>query len=252
MKRTAFKLSVFLLLGAVTTVAVAWGCAAWSDVSTGLPTKRAASTAELHRLKSVGWAPRQPTEHWDYEYWIVETRVFGLSDRWIVEEVKRGNLTGSFYLEFHVATVTRAGWPMRCLSWNLVDPVGNGWGGSTFFWSLTHRLWRSTAATPADGREETPIEDWRRSMALELPAEIGFISLPDERLVPLQPLWLGFAFNTAIYGLAGWLVFSILSGRRRLLRFVRGRCPHCGYDRRGDYTRECSECGWKRKGADAA
>lgn len=254
MKRIAIRLVVFLMLSAVTTVAVAWGLALWGDASILRPTQKALS-ANLERLQRVGWNPRQPTKYWEYVYSIHTEWGLGLSHNHVVEEaeLRRSSglsISGVFYREFHIATVTEAGWPLRCLSWSLIDPTGNGrgviaWGNGSWDPPQNTRL----GGDPIDHREVSRIEDWRRSTALELPTEIVFVSLPEKSVLPLQPIWLGLAANTAIYGIVVWIIFSILGGWKRLRRFARGRCSNCAYDLRGDYNGACSECGWKRKGA---
>ena len=62
--------------------------------------------------------------------------------------------------------------------------------------------------------------------------------------LPLLPVWEGLAINTAFYGLLAFGVRRGIPGVRRLRRYGRGLCPRCGYDLRGDYSSECSECGF--------
>lgn len=64
------------------------------------------------------------------------------------------------------------------------------------------------------------------------------------RALPYRPIWSGLAFNTAFYGLIWFGVIRIPRGVRRARRVNHGRCPRCAYDRRGDYTTPCPECGW--------
>ena len=63
-------------------------------------------------------------------------------------------------------------------------------------------------------------------------------------LIPLDVLPLGFTLNTL---LAAGLVLGVVEGvrlARRRLRRKRGRCPACGYDRRGlAEGAACPECG---------
>ena len=254
MKRLAIKIVIFLFLGAVVNVAVAWGCASWSDASMVRLTKRAAPSTDLERLQRAGWNPRQSMEHWEYVYWIHELRSFGVTEHYVVEEAKATgfrNAIGMFYAQFHIATISETGWPCRSLSSTQWDVTGNGQGFSISTAPWLQPNGGSLMGDPVDRRTETPIADWDRAMSVQLPPEIGFLSLPADRTLPLRPMWLGLAANTAIFALAAWLCAATLRGWRRLRRFSHGRCPACAYNLRGDYRATCSECGWLRKGADS-
>jgi hypothetical protein len=62
--------------------------------------------------------------------------------------------------------------------------------------------------------------------------------------LPMEPVWPGFALDTAMYGS---LVFLLWSGPRLVRRRVRkrrGRCVGCGYDLKGNvWGGVCPECG---------
>ena len=66
------------------------------------------------------------------------------------------------------------------------------------------------------------------------------------KLLPLRPMWPGFAINTVLYSLALLVSYSLWWLSRRFIRNLRGRCLKCGYDLRGKLTSGCSECGWRR------
>jgi hypothetical protein len=64
--------------------------------------------------------------------------------------------------------------------------------------------------------------------------------------LPLRPIWPGFAIDTLFYAaIWGGLFFGFASAKRGMRR-RRGRCPQCGYDLRGNLSAGCSECGWGR------
>jgi hypothetical protein len=64
------------------------------------------------------------------------------------------------------------------------------------------------------------------------------------RILPLRPLPLGFAADTLLYAGAFRGLTILLAGARRSWRRRRGRCPGCGYDRRGlAEGAACPECG---------
>jgi len=71
-------------------------------------------------------------------------------------------------------------------------------------------------------------------------------------LFPLRPIWPGLVLDSTMYAGLGWAcVASVMAGRRRWRR-GRGRCPTCGYDLRGEVEQGCSECGWNRPGETTA
>ncbi len=64
-----------------------------------------------------------------------------------------------------------------------------------------------------------------------------------------HPYWPGLTANTGIYAAGWWITlfgFTTLRGGRRHLRARRGLCPTCAYDLRHDLGKGCPECGWRR------
>lgn len=62
--------------------------------------------------------------------------------------------------------------------------------------------------------------------------------------IPLRPLWLGLAADTAIFALAWWLPFAAVGFFRRGRRLARGQCVRCGYDLKATAPdAPCPECG---------
>ena len=57
--------------------------------------------------------------------------------------------------------------------------------------------------------------------------------------LPLRPIWTGFALNTILYAVLLRLPFAL----RRLIRRRRGLCVKCAYDLRGTDHKACPECG---------
>ena len=64
-----------------------------------------------------------------------------------------------------------------------------------------------------------------------------------DRLLPLQPLLVGFIVDCLFYGSAWFVVASLPIGLGRLIRCWRGVCPGCGYDLRHANHSACPECG---------
>ncbi len=86
MKRRLLTIAIFLLLGAVVNVAVAWGCALWSKPS--------------HSTDKSG-----PREDLGFGYTVVFYEYAGASDS----------------LRIFFAVEIAAGWPLRCLERDLPD-----------------------------------------------------------------------------------------------------------------------------------
>ena len=220
MKRWLRTILIFLLLGAVVNVAVAWGCSvtvnSWDceaeeghvvvDGMSWLVHRHDAFGATSYlseRARDVPkmmdiWGDAQPddlTPGW--APFAEDLPRFARSANWLVDS---------------------RGWPMRSM------------------WSQPHSAFLREGEweiIPARGGIRSALSPWT---ALGIP-----------RVRPLTPIWPGFAVNTIFYGLILWL---LLPGRfvlRRIIRRKRGRCIACGYDLRGDLDHGCPECGWNRE-----
>lgn len=63
------------------------------------------------------------------------------------------------------------------------------------------------------------------------------------RVLPLWPIWKGFAVDSLVFA-GGWGVgIPVALFGRGLVRRRRGRCAACGYDRVGRFDGACPECG---------
>jgi len=62
-----------------------------------------------------------------------------------------------------------------------------------------------------------------------------------DRLLPIRPIWPGFAINTIFYAAILWVVWFVPSKFRRTLRRGRGLCPACAYP--VGTSNVCTECG---------
>jgi len=197
-KRCLVKLMLFLLLGAIVNVAVAWGCAIWAP-SHGERARR----VELDALPDV--------------------TKYGLRAHSENDGVRVDN-TGLTFTTVITAQgvlgLTVAGWPQRSME-----------GALRFESALTHppavpTIIHAVALGNSIRRRDREFPNW------------PFV-------LPLRPIWPGFAVNTVFYAAVLWLLIAAPFALRRRRRIRRGLCPKCAYDLRGSApgSTACPECG---------
>ena len=220
MKRWLRTILIFLLLGAVVNVAVAWGfCLSGIRHRGGrdLPITRHDAV-----YQSWVWDQRpRPDLDWHVSYWA----------KWGGHPARCG-----FHVEANTETADLrwmfmckqylTGWPFRSFegqTWSLaaydIEP-----SRTALYETSVKSLWFGGSAECLD------IGGWH------------FAILP----IPTRPIWPAFAINTVIYAISAWLMKRGSCELRRFIRRKRGRCITCGYDLRGDLDHGCPECGWKR------
>ncbi len=217
MKRRLLIVALFLGLGAVLNVAVAWACAIWPPVC-----RDPSAIPSQHPPEVLGGAKgrsaRQPG-YVDTASGFGYTEYFtGISMRSNVASPAANNdrlgSTGrtdpwtlwSPYTDPQAAT---AGWPLRALDWSI----------------------RKHAA----GRSSIYRE------GLRLPDTMAWLGVAPDRRVPLRPLWLGFAVNTLFFAIVAASVWTPIVALRRYSRRRHGQCPACGYP--VGVSAVCTECG---------
>ena len=228
MKRTAIKLIVFLLLGAATTVGVAWVCAAnASPLTRGSHTYIKTSTPIPESVANwwYVWGEssgevlvNQPFRSLEQQLWWGRLSHGGVSSHALY------SLKDESKWNFETLRVRESGWPLR---------------------AMRDVVWLGTTA--GDFAISTDKAVFHHSLVLGGSSELATTA----RVLPLQVIGLGFLGNMIFYAAAWWVPIGSLLGLRLMSRIHRGRCPRCGYERHGDYRRPCSECGWKRRGAEA-
>ncbi len=226
MKRWLTKRIILsLILGALTTFAVAWGCAYWIDVHKGritvvaLPIPKPA-TYSFYRARAIG-AERIYLIVWSYPN---EARPDSRDDEaflpawvpWDLSQVPTGDEKSP------LMCADARGWPWPALWCEAITPDYN-----------TPAKFKISGGGIACGEQETAISPF------------GIITA-NARVFPLRPLWPGFVYNTAI-STAAWFVLLLPLGLRRTLRRRRNQCTRCGYSLQGiEHTNTCPECGWNR------
>lgn len=115
------------------------------------------------------------------------------------------------------------GWPMLCLMGGVRRPTPGAY------------------VYDANRRRITLTEQRIAIIPLNMPD--GRYRTDEFRWLPLRPIWPGFAINTALYAAVTWLFFAFPTLLRRRWRSARGHCPTCDYDLRATTTGICPECG---------
>ncbi|MEZ6232879.1 MAG: hypothetical protein R3B68_01700 [Phycisphaerales bacterium] len=226
------------LLGAATSVGVAWGLAAW------LPNARCARsysdtehaigdltvTVWVAQFERPGLIRRQWREQVepDWGFYMPPPPVIGgenvPSHEWAASKsvgewgwVARARANDDSIPDYGFDDAR--GWPMPCL-WYAVGHPPSAYGTMYQPQPSLH------GGTPLSFGGLTPASDIRA--------------------LPLIPIWRGLAINTAFYALVWAVVVYALIGLRLLWRRRRGLCPRCGYDVERDWESGCPECGWGR------
>jgi len=230
MKRWTLRILLCLLLGAVTTVAVAWGLA-W--IAKGDPRASAWAISDRGGVMgdSSGADPafvgrhRETIHAWIPQGVEADNTVISGFESSGVDLVDIQCHSESRWAAQHAAV--RNGWPLRATT---------ATRGSEY-------VWRN------DGWELT--EEWGT----------GTLFANEQRWLAWRPIFPGSLINTLFYG-AIWLGLFLGVRRVRIALIKRrlddGRCPQCGFDLRGHrhegtqarrhegQSAGCPECGWAR------
>ncbi|MFG0258779.1 MAG: hypothetical protein ACF8LK_00390 [Phycisphaerales bacterium JB041] len=221
------RLCLFLLLGLMTTVGVAWGSALWfRPAFGGLLSEQIPPYRMLHELKCPGGT--------QIEVWGVNGArgaaaygsVWGRSVPRSVRLAHDGyEHTGSDTVR-GPAVIESRGFPLRALRSYVVADI--------------------TAQDDISADGTFAVQDWK------VLRTVGALAITDESpsdqgaALPYLPYWPGLLANTLFYTLLWWLAFASLRMVKHNRRYRRGLCPLCRYDLLADYSNGCSECGWKR------
>jgi hypothetical protein len=214
-KRWTLRILVCLLLGAITTVAVAWGVPAltwYEDVD-------------------IDEVPEGTFHLWDA---LMERHGLVFEEGWLAEPDMLRALGAEMHRiyaiiidddgQHHNALLThvRAGWPKPSATGTIVGL----------------RIARDRLG--ADLQTFTAIPFDAHEVISNYP---GFF--------PYGIIWPGFGIDTLFYAAIWGGVFFGFASAKRGIRRALGRCPQCGDDLRGDLATGCSECGWNRQGTEA-
>lgn len=212
-RRWIVRAVVFLLLGAIVNVAVAWGLILFDSRAQSvedrlLPSEEAEilllqffSRDSISRYQSTGWT-------FTSGGWQIKSAA-----AMDVQNVRVASF-GSYVPAVLQLEVMKAGWPTRTLSGTVIADQRD------IDKSTVHYSWAL----------ETP--DW---------ASLPFVGRRFTYSLPLQPIWPGFAINTIFYAMILWALFATPFALRRWRRVRKGLCPKCAYP--VGESDICTECG---------
>jgi len=205
-KRHLLIVAVLLLAGAVVNVAVAWGCAILVDASRGFS-----------------------RDSWDWfegDGWKVGIGGGAGARVVVLTREQTSGRTGLSPREILPRWCVSVATPTEDVAQSNSEErraEGRGWPFLSM-WSETQMLHGNQTQFMIVGGLRT-----------DLPRPERFFTTGV--ILPLRPIWPGFAVNTIFYATLLWLPFVL----RRLIRVRRGLCPACAYPR-GE-SDVCSECG---------
>jgi len=220
MRSCVRRILVFLLLGAIVNVAVAWGCAiGHGDVEAGPFT--------IYRREG-NRNPRLVHIHSRFGYRIVmdddiDAPMYAVLAHLIEPDVQPTPYKGMIW------------WPQE-KTWE-GGHIAVGWPAPALCATLTH--------------EWGPIDEpggRRVHASLRHGVPVGHEPLPDflfdqtiPMFLPYRPVWSGLIGNTLLYGVAAAAIASGVRALKRFARIRRGLCPACAYPRGSSPV--CTECG---------
>ncbi len=215
-------LALFLLLGAILNVAVAWVITALAEFDdTSLRETR-------ESIEHSEW-PRAVPEHWPPHRTAWGAHAFGWRVRMFMgDRFHKDQTTGQLDVSEHfLVYIHEVGWPSVSLQWET-------WHDFT--------IRRNPQVTTSYRFEGQPARTWWRSGIPVSDQRFRFGSRSWKGL-PIHPLYFGFAINTIFYATILWLVIPGPFALRRRIRRKRGLCVTCGYDLRHAEHEAGPECG---------
>ena len=253
MRRRLFTLALFLLLGAVVNVAVAWGCVVWATEK-ALPSLVQLMSPGTRRSQlrqgpflADRFLRRQPPQYptgyvdgiiaWQSTgLWLAATLSY--EERWDYEKMNWEYWGGLQWVDgkqprhlpyrIHYLLLLDAGWPVRGMT------------------AANYKLFEQRGSPPTwvEIQDKTIGARKIRESATALDPDNLFFSKEEiPILLPLCSAWPGFAVNTIFYATILWPLISGPFALRRIIRRKHGLCVTCGYDLSHADHAACPECG---------
>jgi hypothetical protein len=218
-RRITTRVILFLLIGAIVNVAVAWSLAVWGQQDAWLGKQAVKVPDEWpSRINGLGWP--NPTHAIMHQGDGVGVRVL---------EISGGDLEASFESSgpgsdktWVVLTASQFGLPLPCMQW---EQYGVRAGPRS--------MAMAEAADDAAGMRA----------GLNVSRIVGGSSASKQRFLPLTILTWGFVIDTIAFASLLMVVFVFPQKAKRMIRRQRGLCPDCGFNLTGTEHTNCPECG---------
>jgi hypothetical protein len=256
MRRHLLRITVALMLGALSALAIAWGLAAWRTIP----------TYPRDRLGAF--------ECWERAWSYTEVRRFGIVDRWWLD-LSNGTQTAKSTPRDLLAYLAQAPAPVSALLAQsranreqryskqpglLIDDAAplRGWGSFTlteeptagkdkgcdvaFGWPRPMLWYRIVARIYLIGPNVSTV-DQELEGGIHLRGAPISTRLRDFHILPLWPIWRGVILNVLFFAALWWMILAAPAALRRYWRRRRSACIDCGYDLRGLVESGCPECG---------
>ncbi len=250
MTRRLVTLAIFLLLGAVVNVAVAWllaWCVPIRPQSYDWPQRRNVPRyiegAVVWYVQTEWWSGRAVATSW--LMWVNRDA----DDRLIVNDPE-GDFVGSLTIKRNARIVHFGGNYPYTYSDEIDSQLVPSWSyprrahvrmGDSINQGITvDRAWGWPILAM---RHETRLPARPRPSFSLQPTASGQLGSNAEMFLPNKPIWPSFALNTIFYAAILWPPIRGPFVLRRQIRRKRGLCVVCGYDLRHAEHDVCPECG---------
>lgn len=246
MRRIIVKLAAFLFAGLVVTMATAWAAA----ILVYRPPVRALAVGDARRIVvSTDQALAVMADERWYADHLILVRLMGppsmsapqspvamlndltddVAPRWAHRPIRdRAALFEDQAMTMSVRSIHLAGWgwPRRAMTWGYVHQMPRARGGMVVS-EVFDGIHISKRTDPSPGLWGPTTDQWRA--------------------LPTGVCWSGLIIDTLLFGWLLWAgCFTVKMGRR-WRRAARGQCERCGYNRSGDQSRRCPECGFDER-----
>lgn len=240
------KITLFLLLGVVTTIAVAWSCALWVATvqNISLPSQPGVlierttpagayikmldrsdernsvirirhMTTKYAYLRSDGMQRILKSFEEEGNLFDVILKVISTEEEILLEEQRIATMKD------YDTIFVDSGWPIYAFEggmWMITDTQGAIRTAKTVY----------ETAIPINQNKKL---DWL---------------VREPRVLPLRPKPIGLIINSVFYGLIWYGIFAGLKFTRSKIRLNGGKCPKCAYILKVEIDKGCPECGWNR------
>jgi hypothetical protein len=218
MKRRVTQIILFLLLGAIVNIVVAWGSVIW------IPSPQWSYDAAIREL------PVKPPADWrPLDKRTIDWSPLYSNDVFIPEDASSPGSHPSTRIRLEVL---RAGFPLRCFS--CISASDQRLWDITYYDNVPNPgPYPRTLPTLSTAQQGLPVPD-------SLHWQNGTVR------IPILPHWIGIIINSIVYALLVHYLGRCGLHLRGRLRLRTGHCPYCAYDLQHESHTGCPECGWHR------